>query len=321
VFKGLNVEQYRENRTYPVAVSGTILAPARDIHLEDIHVSTWLGHSEDPWLPSHYPDSGGTSDGTIVTASPVLSAAAPQDPPNEIAIAAANSTSIALNAIPPMGYYIWSPGYYRSEAVTNPASSGIPNGSKVSAINGVATSPYGPLSYRNFITAMTASELTALTLRGTVKSASALNSIIEDDTGYYIVQTNTTAVQSAFTWNTSRGKWASIGTFLPSTSAVTDALFQTANRHVIHWTGSAWEDLGTPVATIAPCDPVADAATGCPTTDYPGSTTTAPGCDPRPSQTTGGCPAGSVSAWNGATRALTGEHVTFTDMLAIVPAG
>jgi hypothetical protein len=209
LFKSFNVEQYRANP--PVSASG------KDIVFEDIHVSGWLGHSEDPWFSSSYPNSGGLSDGTVVTASPVISARAAQDPPILTVTAPANSTTITTSSPAPLGYYVWSPGYFHNGSVTIAPSTGIPSGSKVIAVNGL-------------------------------------------------------------------------------------------------------------VATIAPCDPVADAATGCPTTNYPGLSSNVPGCDPvflavRSSTKTGGCPVGTSPTWSGTTRALTGEKVTFTDQMKITPAG
>lgn len=76
------------------------------------------------------------------------------------------------------------------------------------------------------------------------------------------------------------------------------------------------------VATLGPCDPVADAATGCPTTNYPGLGSNVPGCDPLVvlnGVTTGGC-GGSPVAWNGATRNFTGKIQT-TEQMRILPAG
>ena len=61
--------------------------------------------------------------------------------------------------------------------------------------------------------------------------------------------------------------WKQLGTIPPAAPTTADLiLLETLNNHVLHWAGSSgpWADLGTPTMTIAPCDPTADHATGCP---------------------------------------------------------
>jgi parallel beta-helix repeat protein len=312
VFKGLGVEQFKENGRNPIAVGG---GTSHDVIFEDISVSTWLGHSSDPWLPSSYPTSGGSSDGTIVTASPVATS---QDPFVNNATAPVNATTINVNTIPPIGFYVWSHGYYRTVVITV-ASSGIPNGSKVTAVNGLDAAHL--VNTRLFISSFTAAGLTALPLGGTVTAVASLPAT-GDGTTYYVVQPSSTAVQTVYTW--SGTAWVSAGTFLPATSTTANAValvFPADGTHTAHWTGSAWEDRGILNATIAPCDPLADAATGCPSTNYPGASFVVPGCDPKTSPTTGGCPAGTPPAWNGTTRALVNETLSYSDRMLVLPAG
>jgi hypothetical protein len=294
-----------------------------------MHVSQWLGHSEDPWLPSDYPNTWGSSDGTVVTASPTFSYFV-EDATTTVATAAKNSTTIAMNAIPPIGDYIWSNGYYATAPVVLPVSTGIPNGTKVTAVNGLDAAHFAYVG--NVVNAFNAAALTPLTLRGTFTSASSLTSIPMDTAGYYVVRARAAAVPFVYTWNTTTSAWASLGSFLPIPWAVANAIVVTrGNNHVNHWNGTSWDDLGTPIATIAPCDPVADHATGCPSTPYPGLMVgTIPGCDPKVTyktnginvlNTAGGCSAGTPPAWNGTTRALSGEKVLYTQAMTILPAG
>lgn len=210
IFKDLSVEQYRETNAISLGFNNNVQGqPTHDVHFENISVSGWLGHSNDPWLPSHYPTTGGTSDGTVLTASPLISASAPQDPATPNVTAEKGSTHITLSAAVPVGSYVWSPGYYRSGNLV-PGVGGIPNGTKIVALNGLD-------------------------------------------------------------------------------------------------------------ATIAPCDPVADAATGCPTQPIPG-------CDPIISigpvgERSGGCKSIPQPVWSGTTRALNNEKISVTDQMRILPAG
>ena len=186
-------------------------APSHNMIYEDIKVSSWIGHSDDPWYPSAYPTTGGQSDGTVVTASPAIPQAGSQDPSVLTVTMAAGDTSFAAASAPSylVGEYVWSQDYYRSRYDSIPyPPSGIPNGTKV-------------------------------------------------------VSVTSTTVQ------------------------------------------------------LGPCDPVADAATGCPSTPIPG-------CDPKVTingVTTGGCPIGTPPAWSGATRALSAERLSFTPQMSILPAG
>ena len=133
--RGFTVEQYRENNNNPISAGG---GDTHDLVFEDMHVCEWKGHCDDPWLPSHYPNSGGTSNGDATTASPTF-AYGVEDPTTTIATAPANSTTTTMATAPPawlVGMYIWSPGYYAPSPVVSPGASGIPNGSKVISISG-----------------------------------------------------------------------------------------------------------------------------------------------------------------------------------------
>jgi hypothetical protein len=97
-------------------------------------------------------------------------------------------------------------------------------------------------------------------------------------------------------------------------------------RDTIDWlaTGVSGIPAGTKVisvtngvATIGPCDPVADAATGCPPTPIPG-------CDPHTNVrgvNYGGCPAGTAPPWSGATRDINAERLQTTEQMKILPPG
>jgi hypothetical protein len=212
ILKGFNIETFNTGNMIEFDGGATTFPwPTRDIILENMNISTWLGHSTDPWLPSNYPTTGGTSDGTIVSASPMTS---PEDPPvnNVTASAGSNTLTLVSGSAPPVGDYVWSPGYFRSWSSNSnwpsPSSTGIPNGSKVVSV------------------------------------------------------------------------------------------------------------VGSTI-TIAPCDPGADAATGC--VLGPGYSFV-PACDPKNNPTSGGC-IGTPTAWAGTTRAISNEKVSYTDHMLVLPAG
>jgi hypothetical protein len=219
IFKHIRIEPATVgSNVATVGSAGGAGGPSHNMIYEDIRVSSWIGHSDDPWYPSAYPTTGGQSDGTVVTASPAITQSASQDPTVLTVTMAAGDTSFTATGAGSflVGEYVWSQDYYRSRAdsIFGPAT-GIPNGTKVVSVTG-------------------------------------------------------TTVQ------------------------------------------------------LGPCDPVADAATGCPTTNYPGLSSNIPGCDPKLTVngiTYGGCPAGTTPAWSGATRALSGDRLSFTPQMAVLPAG
>ena len=328
VFKNFNNEQYRGSPM--INVGGNVSFPSFDINFEGIHSSEWLGHSEDPW-PGSYPTSGGTSDGTIVSASAVTAEdSGLQDAPNITltAATAVHATTIAISALPQMNWYVWSPNYYYISGVpvVPLTANGIPSGSMVKQINGLDDAHY---TYGNWnVNAIRASDLTALPLGGTVATVGGLPA--SNDGNYWLVQTST-LVLSVYTWNGSA--WASIGTIPPASPPDSQAVYwATTTGHVGHWNGSSWDDLGTPNLTLGPCDPVTDAATGCPPANsYPlltgSGNNNVPGCDPLLSAIitavkSGGCPPGVPPIWQGTTRAIaSGEKISLTSKLAILPSG
>jgi hypothetical protein len=203
-----------------IVFTGASSAIDKDIYLEDISINGWPGHANDPWEPSHWPNSGGSSDGRATTGSPGLSQSFGQDIPSFSATMALHATTVTTSAGVKVGNYIWSANSWQTNGSATPTShpTGIPNGTVVKSISGTTV-------------------------------------------------------------------------------------------------------------TLGPCDPVADADTGCPTSNYPGLSTNIPGCDPLTSYnvgfgggTAGGC-GGSPVAWNGATRAISGENLQYSDRMVITPAG
>jgi hypothetical protein len=137
--------------SYLISITGNASAPTHDIAFENFGLSSWIGHSADPW-PGAYPTTNGHSDGTILTASPYMGSNA-SDPAAFIVSASANSNQLMLeNGIPFIStttgpftavpyIYVWSPGYYYQVAFSNsdatpPTNTGIPNGTKILDING-----------------------------------------------------------------------------------------------------------------------------------------------------------------------------------------
>ena len=132
-----------------VNVSGT----GHDNVYENLKISSYKGHSDDPFIPSAYPTSGGLSDGTIQTASPYMGTTA--NTQTESSTAAIHATRITMNAgLPSAGnIYVWSPDYFtqngdKSNASTPPNNTGIPNGTKVLAIgsNFIDIGPCDPVA-------------------------------------------------------------------------------------------------------------------------------------------------------------------------------
>jgi hypothetical protein len=268
-----------------VIAGGTAALPTYDMILEDICATGWLGHCNDPLLPSHYPTSGGTSDGTVVTASPVVTGAAIQDPSTPVITGAGIGQTVFSMSQPPLGfYYAWSNCYFRGAGCgtqVSAPSTGMPNGTIVKTINGITKANYNNSNG-------------AFGFPPTVANFAALPS--------------------------------------PPPNGLNAVYTTTNNNNLNQWNGTSWTALGTPTITLGPCDPVADAPTGCPTTDYPGVAhgvgSNVPNCDPfwttYVSQVLtphGGC-SGTPTAWAGSTKDYSaGEGVTFTDAMVITPTG
>lgn len=113
---------------------------------------------------------------------------------------------------------------------------------------------------------------------------------------------------------------------LPGTVTNNDAWFANNTLHL--WVGvtGTWTDEGLAFIDISKCDPVADAATGCPSTNTPNGTPFV-GCDPLIPGVTGGCAGGgapgfgAAPVWNGTTRAISGELLVFTPAMVVAPNG
>ena len=142
-------------------------------------------------------------------------------------------------------------------------------------------------------------------------------------TGYWILATSTTAVQSVYTWSGSA--WTSIGTIPPQVGTTDQMRYATVNNHVTHWNGASWDDLGVVTINFGPCT---NPDTGCPTANYAGinsgPASNIPQCDPLIVEggavVRGGC-SGTVTKWSGTTRAISAEPLTITDRIVITPAG
>jgi hypothetical protein len=346
VVKGLNFEVRKNAGETGAASSAVVVAGnrANDVHdvaTENLSITSWLGHSSDPWLPSNYPNSGGASNGKIDTANPTMSVNVPftQDPPRLYITAAAGSNKIYANYstaggpttyAPPIGWYIWSPNYYYEGRDIFPATtrlnSGIPNGTKVADIQGRTD-----LTTRNILTGATAVDVdpVATTVSYNFTTANDLKNTHGTAGQYAVLTPNVTSARTLYEWcvvptagvcpNGAGGtaSWVVRGYFLPQTgSASTDAniVAKSTGVHMFIWNTSAsvWGDDGALYYTIAPCDPHADHATGCPATPPPG-------CDPK-GNASSGCPS-TPPAWSGTTRAFDNEPVNLTDWMSISPAG
>jgi hypothetical protein len=152
ITKGINAEN-AEPPTIGGAllqVAGSAASPAHDLVFEDMSVTSWIGHSNDPWNPSTYPNTGGHSNGTILTASPFMGAT--ENPPSlQGTASAAGATKIFMNdglpniSVSPAQIYVWSPGTYYQLADVGPgdpgfnapSNTGIPNGTIVKDIQGI----------------------------------------------------------------------------------------------------------------------------------------------------------------------------------------
>ena len=110
---------------------------------------------------------------------------------------------------------------------------------------------------------------------------------------------------------------------LPATATVNDAWFAVDTQHLWYGTaGPVWTDEGPAYLTIAGCDPVADAATGCPSALTNNGTNLA-GCDPLiiGNPAPGGCTTTPWPVWNGTTRAMSGDVLDFTPFMTVVKDG
>ena len=346
VVKGLNFELKKnagETGGTPsaVVVSGNGANDVHDVAIENLSITSWLGHSGDPWLPSHYPNSGGASNGKIDTANPTMSVNPPftQDPPRLYITAAAGASKIYANYqtargpttyTPPIGWYIWSPNYYYEGAdifpPTTRSNSGIPNGTKIANIQGRTD-----LTIRNTLTGATTVDVEPLatTISYNFTTPADLTGARGTVGQYAVLTPNATSARALYEWcvvptagvcpNGAAGtaSWVVRGSFLPQTGgASTDAniVAEPSGVHMFIWntSTSVWDDDGALYYTVAPCDPQADHPTGCPAAPPPG-------CDPV-GNASAGCPS-TPPAWNGTTRALDNEPVNLTDWMSIGPAG
>ena len=334
IFKNLAVEPAVQNTLFQrgiYATSTSEAAPLYDILFENMRISSWVGHSQDP-LPGTYPMQGGTADGTVVTAAAALG---PNSGQNITQIALTGSMAIGASSIsnitslpPDIGWFVWSPGYFGSAT-----SSGIPNGTIVKNINGLT-------SFHNSgsVTAFHTSDIPALaglTNNGTVTSVGAMTGTCT--TCYWILATTATANQVVYTYNSTA--WvATSNTLVPQSSTITNALYTaTVNNHIIAWDATlgtpAWVDKGVLNIQLGPCDPINDVGKGCPSNPYqdpvthqllsgPGSNV--PQCDPKinlQGAPIGGC-SGTITPWVGTQRVInSGEQLVFTDYMVIPPAG
>ena len=340
LFKGLKVEL---NRATAISVTGGITVPAHDFIFDNMRISQWLGHSNDPW-PSSYPMADGHSDGTDLTATPTFTGA--NEDPGYVAVTGGLNATVLTptgNAMPIMGLYLWPKNIYYNGAIAAPAT-GIPPGTMVKQISGLNSTQYvfvGQVNAMSVSELLTATSNSGLTLQAGSPFANitALNAVTGDGTTYAIVAASNTAVQTLYKWTGSA--WASFGNTLPVAPTLANTVYETINNtsppivtisgnpRVAHWNGATWDNQGALNMTIGPCDPVADAATGCPTTDFPGlshsATSNIPGCDPittlfGTTVPSGGCPGGTPVAWNGLTRAMSNESLLYTQAITIVPA-
>lgn len=322
-----------------VSVGGSIAAPAFDIYLRNMSVDSYPGHSNDPKNPSTYPITGGHADGTVLTASPYWG---PGDGNVAGAItvtaSGAGQTRLTLSSAPPNlnftagnQFYIFSPGYFLQQeeknqaVVTAPSNTGIPNGTIIVDLQGSTS-----LTNRGSLTAATATEVNggvSPTITGTVATAASLPAGTLNQ--FYVVAPNATTFSLLYeckfsTCSAGGTTWTLVGSFLPATAVLNDYYFMLNTTHM--WIGSAtpsWVDSGQPFLDLAACDPSVNAATGCPTTDYPGiahgTGSNVPECDPKVGAV-GGC-VGTPVAWNGTTRAITSEGVFFSPRMQIIAAG
>lgn len=308
IFRGLNTEDnsIAAGGTFNVggtliAVSGGVSAPAYDIHFENISGSANLGHSNDPWTPSHYPTSGGHSDGTIQTAGPYVG--------NTSAVLTFTGAA-DLNATK-----IYFP------------SGGMPNLSSSTATNQIAIIyawPGGDIFYNQTIASQGAGPPTSAELTGISPGTKFLdyNGITGVTYEGSVAALPGTVVLGQGVYLTTNAHFyygcQEPSTFCPSGTSL------------------VWADQGLAYMDIGPCDTTADVATGCPTAAQVyhnpsgGTSNGTPfvNCDPLVvALSSGGCAASTAPAWNGTTRALgggsggAGEPILATGYMVLAPAG
>ena len=233
ILRGINVESpARHTSTYAttgfmVSGKGNVATPLFDMVYENMSVTDWAGHSNDPWGVPLYPNSDGHSDGTIQTASPYLGEGG-VDPPSTLMSASSGATQLFLQnaVIPVLGSFVWPPGYYR-ETLSN---TGVPPGTVVKDLNG-----FTGLTNAGNLSAATVLELTGGTaLTGTLSSAaSGIGSGTVTSVGalptsptppanqIYIVQATPSSTPSWYEWNNPvASQWNLItGTSLPGSGS------------------------------------------------------------------------------------------------------
>lgn len=259
IFKNFNAESYRNSDV--VRIGGNSVNPIQDVMYENIGVSQWLTHSTDPWLPSNYPTTGGTSDGTVLTASPTETAAGPQDsPPTTLtANVSIHATTLPINQVPPMSYYVWAPGYYYQGIVASTVT-GIANGSIVVAINGLDAAHYvntnASISVPNntppTVTTFAATDLTGLAQSGSSPTTSTLLlPQTRDLTHYWVVKAGATTQNPAvYTWNIDNST-----IFIPIQPTIGDTL--TINGTVWTYIANGATPVGNQIALGAGTNPLA----------------------------------------------------------------
>lgn len=204
IYKNIALETRREIR--PLDVSGNASSPIHDMQFEGFSIAGSIGHANDSWLSTHYPSSGGTSDGTVVTASPGIcgiSSICPQDPSLLFPCPSGCSAGTTTFAGTPIGFnYVWSYNYIRPNNATSTPSSGIPNGTIVKLVSGLTKAQFNGASTVTPTTvgSIVASTFTANTLAGT----RATQQILPNDNNhstYWLTATSPTVIQGVYTWN------------------------------------------------------------------------------------------------------------------------
>lgn len=278
-----------------ISILGSSAAPAYDLVFEQINGSSWMGHSGDPWNPSLYPTTGGHADGTIQTASPY----AGNSPINGaeyipfFPASASTGTPTHLlfvgNGMPSLGTNIVADVNYVWPA-------GYYGQQAVTGEN-TGIPPGTKLVDYNGIA--------GVTYEGTIASPSSLPVTPVLGEGYYINSTSGTNPSHFY-----YGCQEPTVTLCPSGTSL------------------VWADQGQAYMTLAHCDPVTDAGTGCPSAIYHnplgGTSNGTPfvGCDPLVTFLgTGGCLSGTAPVWNGVTRNITAENIAFTYDMVVLPAG
>lgn len=282
IYKGLNLEPPAQGTNdIPVTTSGTAAAPSHNMVFEDLRVSSWIGHSGDQPFNQPYPTTGGQSDGTVVTATPVFGQGQGENVPRFTATMAMGDTSASVPGLVPSGLnplfgeYVFSPNYFQSNVVGGqipPGVSGIPNGTKIATINGLGAA--------NF-----------LYVGNTVATFAALPATWAITDAIFLITSNSHLAH----WDGT--SWTDLGTtllqFAPCDS--TNPVDVASGCPTTNYPGLS----GSGHDNVPGCDPL---------TIVRGTTY-------------GGCPSGTPPAWHGATRAISAEALIFMPTMRVNPAG